>query len=92
MACPVRPEKKRCPGPDPGSAANGLNATNREKKHLGSIDVNNSKANREIQMIDVAEYLVKFFAELERLVPNLGTRHMISTAEDGRLEISYRGW
>jgi hypothetical protein len=42
--CPVRPENKRCPGPDPGSAANGLNATNREKKHLGSIDVNNSKA------------------------------------------------
>ena len=38
-------------------------------------------------MIDVAEYLMKFFAEPERLVPNLGTRHMISTAEDRRLEI-----
>ena len=39
-----------------------------------------------MKMIDVAEYLMKFFAELERLLPNLGTRHMISTA-DGRLEI-----
>lgn len=38
-------------------------------------------------MIEVAEYLMKFFAELERLVPNLGTRHRISTAEEGRLEI-----
>lgn len=38
-------------------------------------------------MTDVAEYLIKFFAELERLVPNHGTRHMISTTEDGRLEI-----
>ena len=38
-------------------------------------------------MIDVAQYLLKFFAELERLVPNHGTRHMISTAQDGKLEI-----
>ena len=38
-------------------------------------------------MIDVTGYLMKFFAELERLVPNHGTRHMISTAEDGKHEI-----
>jgi hypothetical protein len=38
-------------------------------------------------MHDVAEYLVKFLLELERLVPNRGTRHMISTTEDGKLEI-----
>jgi hypothetical protein len=38
-------------------------------------------------MIDVAEYLMKFFDELERLIPNRGTRHMISTMEDGRIEI-----
>jgi hypothetical protein len=38
-------------------------------------------------MIDVAEYLTKFFAELERIVPNRGTRHMISTSQDGKIEI-----
>ncbi len=38
-------------------------------------------------MTDVAEYLIRFFAELERLVPDHGTRHMISTTEDGWLEI-----
>ena len=30
---------------------------------------------------------MEFFAELERLVPNQDTPHMISTTEDGRLEI-----
>jgi hypothetical protein len=38
-------------------------------------------------MNDIADYLEKFFAELERLVPNHGTRHMISTTKDGKLEI-----
>jgi hypothetical protein len=38
-------------------------------------------------MSDVTEYLAKFFAELERLVPNHGTRHMISTTKDGKLEM-----
>ena len=38
-------------------------------------------------MIEVTGYLMKFFTEFERLVPNQGTRHMISTAEDGKLEI-----
>jgi hypothetical protein len=57
------------------------------KSSLGTIDVNDSKRNRKMQMIDVAEYLMKFFAELEGLVPNQGTRHMISSAEHGKLEI-----
>ena len=38
-------------------------------------------------MHDVDDYLVKFLLELERLVPNRGTRHMISTTECGKLEI-----
>jgi hypothetical protein len=38
-------------------------------------------------MTDVAEYLMKFVEELEQLVPNRGTRHMISTTEDGKIEI-----
>jgi hypothetical protein len=37
-------------------------------------------------MNDIADYLQTFFAELERLVPNQGTRHMISTTKDGKLE------
>jgi len=49
-------------------------------------------------MTDVAEYLMKFVEELEQLVPNRGTRHMISTTEDGKIEIRigagdwYRIW
>jgi hypothetical protein len=38
-------------------------------------------------MIDFARYLTELFAELERLVPSQGTRHMISTTEEGRFEI-----
>jgi hypothetical protein len=34
-----------------------------------------------------AEYMRRFLLELERLVPNRGTRHMISTTADGQLEI-----
>ncbi len=33
------------------------------------------------------EYLLKFFAELERLVDGHGTRHVISSAHSGALEI-----
>jgi hypothetical protein len=33
------------------------------------------------------EYLSKFFAELERLVDGHGTRHVISSAHSGVLEI-----
>ncbi len=33
------------------------------------------------------EYLLKFFAELERLVDGHGTRHAISTTPTGRLEV-----
>jgi hypothetical protein len=33
------------------------------------------------------EYLLKFFAELERLVDGHGTRHAISTTGAGRLEV-----
>jgi hypothetical protein len=36
------------------------------------------------------EYLLKFFAELERLVDGHGTRHAISTTRTGQLEI--RSW
>jgi hypothetical protein len=32
------------------------------------------------------EYLLKFFAELERLVDGHGTRHAISTTRTGQLE------
>jgi hypothetical protein len=46
-----------------------------------------AKLGKEARMHDVVEYLVKFLLELERLVPNRGTRHMISTTEDGKLEI-----
>jgi hypothetical protein len=42
---------------------------------------------RKLELHDVVDYLVKFLLELERLVPNHGTRHMISTTEDGKLEI-----
>jgi hypothetical protein len=38
-------------------------------------------------MLDVVEFLTKFLMELERLVPNRGNRHMISTTENGKLEI-----
>ena len=34
------------------------------------------------------EYLVKFFAKLERLVDSHGTRHAISTTSTRQLEIS----
>ena len=33
------------------------------------------------------EYLLKFFAELERLVDGHGTRHAISTTRAGHLEV-----
>lgn len=33
------------------------------------------------------EYLLKFFAELERLVDGHGTRHAISTTLTGQLEV-----
>jgi hypothetical protein len=33
------------------------------------------------------EYLLKFFAELERLVDGHGTRHAISTTRTGQLEV-----
>lgn len=33
------------------------------------------------------EYILRFLLELERLVPGKGTRHMISTTPDGRVEI-----
>ena len=33
------------------------------------------------------EYLLKFFAELERLVDGHGTRHAISTTGTGQLEV-----
>ena len=33
------------------------------------------------------EYLLKFFAELQRLVDDHGTKHAISTAQTGALEI-----
>lgn len=33
------------------------------------------------------EYLLKFFAELERLVDGHGTRHAISTTSTGQLEV-----
>ena len=33
------------------------------------------------------EYILRFLMELERLVPGKGTRHMISTTDDGQLEI-----
>jgi hypothetical protein len=33
------------------------------------------------------EYLLKFFAELERLVNGHGTRHAISTTHTGKLEV-----
>jgi hypothetical protein len=33
------------------------------------------------------EYLLKFFAELERLVDGYGTRHAISTTHTGQLEV-----
>jgi len=33
------------------------------------------------------EYLLKFFAELERLVDGRGTRHAISTTRTGQLEV-----
>ena len=33
------------------------------------------------------EYLLKFFAELERLVNGHGTRHAISTTRTGQLEV-----
>ena len=33
------------------------------------------------------DYLLKFFAELERLVDGHGTRHAISTTRTGQLEV-----
>ncbi len=33
------------------------------------------------------DYLLKFFAELERLVNGHGTRHAVSTVQSGALEI-----
>lgn len=38
-------------------------------------------------MMNPNEYLMKFFAELERLVDGHGTRHAISTTRTGELEI-----
>lgn len=38
-------------------------------------------------MPDVVEYVTRFLMELERLVPNCGTRHMISTTKEGKIEI-----
>ena len=40
--------------------------------------------------MDPNEYLLKFFAELERLVDGHDTRHAISTTRTGQLEI--RSW
>ena len=37
--------------------------------------------------LNANEYLVKFFAKLERLVDGHGTRHAISTASTGQLEV-----
>lgn len=34
-----------------------------------------------------AEFILCFLMELERLVPGQGTRHMISTTDEGKLEI-----
>lgn len=36
--------------------------------------------------MNLNEYLLKFFAEPERLVDGHGTRHAISTAQTGALE------
>lgn len=33
------------------------------------------------------DYLLKFFAELERLVDGHGTRHAVSTTSTGQLEV-----
>lgn len=37
--------------------------------------------------MNTTDYILRFLLELERLVPGKGTRHMISTTDDGRLEI-----
>jgi len=37
--------------------------------------------------MSITEWLETYFAELERLVDNRGTRHMLSTSRDGKLEI-----
>ena len=37
--------------------------------------------------MNLNEYLLKFFAELERLVDGHGTRHAIATTRTGQLEV-----